>query len=127
PQTAFMIVCGPQGEPISEAVYFHRKLVEAQLPVGGVIVNKVHYETDADLAAGEVSEDLRALLEPGLADRVTANFADYQALAVRDARNIDHLAQEMGQKPVIRVPYLDDDIHDLDGLVQVDRYLFATD
>ena len=34
----------PQGEPISEAVYFHRKLVEAEMPFGGVIVNKVHYE-----------------------------------------------------------------------------------
>jgi anion-transporting ArsA/GET3 family ATPase len=127
PQTAFMIVCGPQGEPISEAVYFHRKLVEAKLPVGGVIVNKVHYETDADLATGEVSDELRGAMETDLAERVAANFADYQALAVRDARNIEHLAKELGRKPVIRVPYLDDDIHDLDGLAQVGRYLFATD
>ena len=58
PATSFLIVCGPQGEPIDEAVYFHRKLVEAKLPVGGVIVNKVHYETDADLASGEVDGDL---------------------------------------------------------------------
>ena len=50
PATTFVVVCGPQGEPITEAVYFHRKLVEAQLPVGGVIVNKVHYETEADLS-----------------------------------------------------------------------------
>ena len=41
-QTSFLVVCGPQGEPISEAVYFHRKLVEAELPFGGVIVNRVH-------------------------------------------------------------------------------------
>ena len=40
----------PQGEPIEEAVFFHRKLVEAKLPVGGVIVNKVHYESEADLS-----------------------------------------------------------------------------
>src|ERR687895_121743 len=45
--TSFLVVCGPQGEPISEAVYFHRKLVEAKLPFGGVIVNKVHYASDA--------------------------------------------------------------------------------
>ena len=37
-QTSFLVVCGPQGEPIDEAVYFHRKLVEAKLPFGGVIV-----------------------------------------------------------------------------------------
>ena len=32
PATTFVVVCGPQGEPIDEAVYFHRKLVEAKLP-----------------------------------------------------------------------------------------------
>ena len=46
PETCFLVVCGPQGEPITEAVYFHRKLVEAKLPFGGVIVNKVHYESE---------------------------------------------------------------------------------
>ena len=32
-QSMFLVVCGPQGEPIDEAVYFHRKLVEAQAAV----------------------------------------------------------------------------------------------
>jgi hypothetical protein len=27
---------------------------------------------------------------------------------------------------VIRVPYLDEDVHDLTGLAQINRYLFAT-
>ena len=45
-RTCFLVVCGPQGEPVDEAVYFHRKLVEAKLPFGGVIVNKVHYPTE---------------------------------------------------------------------------------
>ena len=33
PETCFLVVCGPQGEPIDEAVYFHRKLVEAEAPL----------------------------------------------------------------------------------------------
>ena len=61
-----------------------------------------------------------------LASRVAANFADYQALAERDARNIEHLASELRTKGVIRVPYLDEDVHDLAGLAQINRYLFAT-
>ena len=128
PETCFVVVCGPQGEPIDEAVYFHRKLVEAKLPVGGVIVNKVHYPTDHARGDGE---DLRTLLaaelgEEKLAERVAANFVDYQALAERDAANIDHLAAELRTKQVIRVPYLDEDVHDLAGLAQINRYLFAT-
>ncbi|HTT94450.1 MAG TPA: ArsA-related P-loop ATPase [Solirubrobacterales bacterium] len=128
PTTCFLVVCGPQGEPIDEAVYFHRKLVEAKLPFGGVIVNKVHYP--AEQLRGEV-EDLPAVLAAKLGDedlarRVAANFSDYQALAERDARNIEHLAREMRATGVIRVPYLDEDVHDLAGLAQINRYLFAT-
>ena len=126
PATTFMVVCGPQGEPISEAVYFHRKLVEAQLPVGGVIVNKVHYQADAE-AGGEAEVDLRDLLDDELAARVASNFADYQALAQRDARNVDHLARELNARRVIRVPYMDEDVHDLGGLLKINRYLFATE
>ena len=53
PRTCFLVVCGPQGEPIDEAVYFHRKLVEAKLPFGGVIVNKVHYPAEQLRGDGE--------------------------------------------------------------------------
>jgi anion-transporting ArsA/GET3 family ATPase len=123
PTTSFLIVCGPQGEPIDEAVYFHRKLVEAKLPVGGVIVNKVHYQSNAK---GEAESELRVLLDDDLAQRVAANFADYQALAARDARNVDRLARELDARRVIRVPYLDEDVHDLEGLLQINRYLFAS-
>ena len=30
PETSFLVVCAPQGEPITEAVYFHRKLEQAR-------------------------------------------------------------------------------------------------
>ncbi|HKZ12358.1 MAG TPA: ArsA-related P-loop ATPase [Solirubrobacterales bacterium] len=128
PTTCFLVVCGPQGEPIDEAVYFHRKLVEAKLPFGGVIVNKVHYP--AEKLRGE-ARDLPGVLaeklgDADLAQRVAANFSDYQALAERDARNIEHLARELRATGVIRVPYLDEDVHDLAGLAQINKYLFAT-
>jgi anion-transporting ArsA/GET3 family ATPase len=134
PHTCFLVVCGPQGEPIDEAVYFHRKLVEAKLPFGGVIVNKVHYPAEhlrGDGEDGSGAGALRATLaeklgDEGLANRVTENFADYQALAERDARNIEHLAAELRTSATIRVPYLDEDVHDLGGLAEINRYLFAS-
>ena len=129
-ETTFMIVCGPQGEPIDEAVYFHRKLVEANLPVGGVIVNKVHYHSNAGSENGSAPENLgkeikSAVKDGDLSERVAANYEDFRALAERDAANIEHLARELKQKRVIRVPYLDEDVHDLAGLLEINRYLFA--
>jgi anion-transporting ArsA/GET3 family ATPase len=129
PETTFLVVCGPQGEPIDEAVYFHRKLVEAKLPFGGVIVNKVHQLPG--YAAGD-GEDLRGALEAALGDRELAaktasNYVDYLALAERDRRNIDHLAAELRTRSVIRVPYLDEDVHDLAGLAALNLYLFGTE
>jgi anion-transporting ArsA/GET3 family ATPase len=128
PHTCFLVVCGPQGEPVDEAVYFHRKLVEAKLPFGGVIVNKVHYPAERLRGdSGDLGAALAAKLgDEDLAGRVAANFADYQALAERDARNIERLAAELRTKGTIRVPYLDEDVHDLGGLAEINRYLFAS-
>jgi len=126
-RTCFLVVCGPQGEPVDEAVYFHRKLVEAKLPFGGVIVNKVHYPAERLRGDGA---DLPAVLAERLGEdlggRVCENFADYQALAERDSRNIDRLAGELRTQAVIRVPHLDEDVHDLAGLAEINRYLFAS-
>ncbi len=127
-ETTFLVVCGPQGEPISEAVYFHRKLVEARMPFGGVIVNKVHYqsETGADEPAAIEAELSAVTGDPDLARRAVENLADYGALAARDRANVEHLARELRTKAVIQVPYLDEDVHDLAGLAELNRYLFAS-
>ena len=126
-RTSFLVVCGPQGEPITEAVYFHRRLVEAELPFGGVIVNRVHYEGELPASTESLARELEDELGDGdLAARVAANFADYRALAERDRRNVQHLTREMRTRAVIEVPYLDHDVHDLGGLMEINRYLFAS-
>jgi anion-transporting ArsA/GET3 family ATPase len=125
-ETSFLVVCGPAGEPINEAVYFHRKLAEAELPFGGVIVNKVHTEGRGSSGGAELAPALsEALGDAELADRVAHNFDDYRALADRDARNIETLSREMRSRTVIEVPYLTDDVHDLEGLFEICSYLFA--
>ena len=125
-ETSFLVVCGPQGEPIDEAVYFHRKLVEAEMPFGGVIVNRVHYDEALDAPSERIADELAGELPDELAERVTANYADWRALAERDRRNVDHLAREMRTRAVIEVPELDSDVHDLAGLMSINRYLFAS-
>ena len=113
-QSMFLVVCGPQGEPIDEAVYFHRKLVEAKLPFGGVIVNKVHYSDDAPARAGRRPRRPAGRRGPAPSGSPPTSPTT-RALAERDRRNVEHLANEMRTRAVIQVPYLDFDVHDLAG------------
>lgn len=125
PATSFIVVCGPQGEPIEEAIYFQRKLLEAEMPVGGIIVNKVHYEIDGGEGVEQTLTDQLGV-DSDLAARVSANFDNYRALATRDAANISRLSRDLNAQTVIRVPYFDEDVHDLGGLLKIDGYLFAS-
>jgi hypothetical protein len=47
-------------------------------------------------------------------------------LARRDARNVARLAAELDGSPLLLVPQLDDDVHDVEGLLRMQRYLFAS-
>jgi anion-transporting ArsA/GET3 family ATPase len=140
-RTTFVLVTAPEREPIEEAIYFWRRLTEARLPFGGVVVNKVHHDylrwaEDSDGLESEAAlEQLAAELERSLdgsrdgselAARVYENFQRYRVLAQRDRENIAHLTKRLEERRIIQVPYLDEDVHDLDGLAEIDRYLFST-
>lgn len=127
PTTAFLLVTSAQRSAIEEAIWFQRTLTETGLPFAGVIVNRVHHDILGDGEARDVVSALGGGLAPRLAARVAENFADYHRLARRDTRNIARLEHELGRHPLLLVPRLDDDVHDVDGLLRVHRYLFASD
>jgi hypothetical protein len=58
---------------------------------------------------------------------VARNFDDYRGLAAHDAQNVARLERELRGDPLVRVPLLDSDVHDLAGLAEVNGYLFAAD
>jgi anion-transporting ArsA/GET3 family ATPase len=127
PGTTFLLVTSPEREPIEEAIYFWRKLKSARMPFGGVIVNRMHH----DALAGD--EDLDSLataltdeLGPKLTGKVMDNLREYRLLAGRDAANVERLLARLEEKPLIAVPHLDEDVHDVAGLLAVQRYLFAS-
>ena len=126
-ETTFVIVCGPQSEPIEEAVFFHEKLIESGMGFGGAVVNRVRYRllpepVDEASVAREIDS---ATGNPDLAERVAETLSEYEHLAERDEENITRLSKSLGGEPVIRVPHLDTDVHDLAGLTEINRFLFA--
>jgi len=127
PTTAFMLVTSAQTEPIEEAVWFARTLEESALPLAGIVVNRMHHDLLGGAEPGDLAAELGAILDPELAARVAENFADYHVLARRDERNVARLRTELEHQPLLLVPHLDDDVHDIDGLLRVHRYLFASE
>jgi anion-transporting ArsA/GET3 family ATPase len=123
--TAFLLVTSAQREPIDEAIWFRRTLQHSQLPFAGVVVNRVHHDLLGDTEPKHVGPALARRLNAELATKVAANFLDYHVLARRDHGNIARLARELGDHPRLLVPQLDDDVHDVEGLLRVHRYLFA--
>ena len=125
--TVFLLITSPEREPVDEAIFFWRKLKAARMPFGGVVVNRVHHDLLGNAEVGDVSDELTAELGDKLAGRVADNFRDYHVLARRDARNIERLGRQLRDDRLLLVPYLDEDVHDIEGLARLDRYLFATE
>jgi anion-transporting ArsA/GET3 family ATPase len=125
--TVFLLITSPEREPVDEAIFFWRKLKAARMPFGGVVVNRVHHDLLGGAEVDDVSHELTAELGGKLAGRVADNFRDYHVLARRDAHNIERLGKQLRDDRLLLVPYLDEDVHDIEGLARLDRYLFATE
>src|SRR3954468_20993159 len=117
PGTTFLIITAPRHDPVEEAIFFHRKLRDADMPFGGLVVNRLHRA----VGNGALPDGLDA----DLAHRVEIAAHELAALAERDAANVEHLRSELGNPPTIVVPELDGDVHDVEGLALVRGHLFA--
>jgi anion-transporting ArsA/GET3 family ATPase len=124
--TAFLLVTSAQRGSIDEAIWFRRTLEDSGLPFAGVIVNRFHHDILGNREPAAVASSLVARLGPVLAERVAENFRDYHVLARRDERNVERFAGELDGRPLLLVPHFDSDVHDVAGLLRMQRYLFAS-
>jgi anion-transporting ArsA/GET3 family ATPase len=125
PSTTFLIVTSPEPEPAREAVFLAQTLTASGMSRGGLIVNRVHFD-----GLGKHSmQDVQALLEPDLGDRlatrVAENLADFDVLVHRDSDTVAHLSKELEDRDPILVPHLDEDVRDIGGLARLAEHLFA--
>ena len=123
--TTFLIVTGPAGEPIEEAVVRHDKLLERGMSRGGLVVNRVHGASEVETGEEEVAGSLREALGDDLAERVLDSYRDRRGLVERDAANIAELRERAGDVPLLTVPEMADEIHDLAGLLSLQPSLFG--
>ncbi len=120
-ETAFVLVASPRRDTIAEATYFAEKLTEAGIPVRSLVVNRMHPRFDDGLAEA-TRERADSLLGTAIGD-LYRNLADFQLVSSREDEHLAGLAEKVAPAPLVRVPFLRSDVHDLDGLRQLERYL----
>ena len=122
PTTAYVLVTSPREDAVKEAAYFAEKLGDSEIRPAGVVVNRVHPRFGpADLAPppaveGEGGEALAVLAQ---------NLAELDEVADREERVVARLAAQVDRPALARIPLLDEDVHDLDGLAVVAKYMFG--
>ena len=126
PATSFLIVASPEPAPVEEAIFFRKRLADAGMPFGGLVVNRVRMlaRTPPKVDESALTSDLGG--DGDLAAKSVQALADLRALARRDALGLRRLSIELDERHPILVPQLDGDVSDVTGLIAVQRFLFAS-
>jgi anion-transporting ArsA/GET3 family ATPase len=135
PETAFVLVASPQRDTVEEAQFFADRLREAGIAVQGLVVNRVHPSFAVPSASGSGSR-LSEAIAAGTAERAETlagtplggqyrNLADFQAVASRERAHLAGLAEAVAPAPVVWVPFLRSDVHDLEGMDEVAGHVFS--
>ena len=122
PGTAFLVVAAPETDALREASFFVERLQQDSMPLGGLVLNRVHTTEAPDVSAARAegaAEDLDETGEHQLTAALLRLHAD--TMRVRD-RERHLLGRFTGAHPdiaVVTAPALPGDVHDVRGLEQV--------
>jgi anion-transporting ArsA/GET3 family ATPase len=137
PRVGFVLVASPEPMAVREALAFHERLVSAAMPFVGFVVNKVYLSRPITANQRAIEDALAA--HPGVAtlelsgtSRTMAAQAlltahtEIEALAVADQRAVATLRAAGGATALlVEVPLQRDDVHDVDRLVALERFLLG--
>ncbi len=138
PGTSFLVIAMPEPDALREASYFVERLAEERMPLAGLIVNRVHGPVSIGAGVSRLSaarslaaaETLEAASQngggapeapPGYSAAAAALrlHAERMNLGERERRVAGSFMSAHPAVPVIEVPALPEDVHDLAGLRRV--------
>ena len=123
PSAGFVLVSGPSPLALEEALYFHRRLSEKSMPFVAFVVNRVHTDPARETRSRRRAPAPR--VAPALAEKLAATLREQQVLATVERRAIARLEVDTREK-ALRVPELEQDVHDLRGLAEVGDLVFGS-
>jgi anion-transporting ArsA/GET3 family ATPase len=126
--TSFIVVTSPALESVTEAFFFASRLEESGLPFGALVVNRVHprYSDGVEarprqIAKLEAGNDTSRLLA-----KLIHNEQEFRKIVRSEEKNLVQLAQRIPRHRWVRVPYLDKEAVDLQGLAAIAAQLFSS-
>jgi anion-transporting ArsA/GET3 family ATPase len=116
PGTAFVVVAAPERDALREASYFVERLATEQMPLAGLVVNRVHRSAAAGLTAERSLAAAEDLDPDSLTAGVLRLHAERLLLSQREARLQERFTSAHPSVPVVEVAAQPGDVHDLEGL-----------
>jgi len=127
--TAFLVIAAPEAAAMREAAYFVERLAADEMPLAGLVVNRVHDEAAAGVSAVDAESASPRLAGGKAAERRTAELLDVHAermrLAERENRLRERFSAAHRNVEIVPVPALDTDVHDVAGLRTIGEHLGA--
>jgi anion-transporting ArsA/GET3 family ATPase len=130
PGTAFIVVASPEPDALREASYFVERLEGDQMPLAGLVLNRVHHSAPTPeglsslsaahaLAAADALAAQPATATRNLAQAALRVQAELAAAAENDARMMRRFVAAHPDVAVVAVAALPSDVHDLAGLAAI--------
>ncbi len=117
--TSFVVVAAPERDALREASYFVERLGEEQMPLAGLVLNRVHSSGAASLSAARATAGAETL-EDAKEYPVTAGILRLHARRMRLVEREQSLRGRFTaahpRVQVVDVAAQPGDVHDLDGL-----------
>lgn len=123
-RTVFLLVAAPHPESLAEAAAFRGTLTGRDINYAGLVVNRLTravLHEDETAVRGALEE---ALGDRDLADRAAALHERIRGQATHDEALITAHLHAPGHEPVLLIPQLAEDVHDVAGLDRLVEHLF---
>ena len=134
PATAFVVVAAPRRDAVVEAVYFADRLRGSAGRVEALVANRMFpsfgpvpdalARSAGGAADGADSVTAGASAPKGEVAALGQNLMDFDGVSNREEAHLAELMQRLPGTPVVRVPFLSSDVHDLRGLREIGAWLF---
>ena len=118
PATAYVVVTAPRQDRLAEAAWLSARLVDRKIQPAALVVNRAHPDFGVPAVEARAEADRTG-------DPAWINLAQFAEVAESEAALIAPLAAQVAPAPVVRVPLLTRDVHDLAGLGDVTGHLLA--